>query len=75
MFDLFLPFVDRYFFIQRNFFEEWICFRLLNVGKHAKLSNLALNRMRENWTPEAVPKCSGSRRYLHNPTDHFTAVV
>ena len=45
MFDLFQPFVDRYFFIQRSFSldflrEEWICFRLLNLGKHPKLSNL-----------------------------------
>ena len=45
MFDLFQPFVDRYFFIQHSFSprflrEEWICFRLWNLGKHPKLSNL-----------------------------------
>ena len=56
MFDLFLPFVDRYFFIQHSFSIKFCAKQRTCSRKRSKLSSQALNGTMENWTPEAVSK-------------------
>ena len=70
MFYLFLPFVNRYFFIQHSFPTNFAQKKDMSSWKRLKLSNQALSETMENWIPEVVSKLV-SRPFLKRHVEHL----